>query len=175
MPMHTRLTLRATTLVPLIFGLTAAQQPSRPSLAAVAGTYAQGTTKLPPSKGSGCWLETAPVRADSMHLQVLCRKPAPGYHLGVIDARVPVHGDTLIYERRGSTEPCRITVRFAHSRAIVAQDGSDIACGFGAFVNLGGTYARLSNHQPRFDLFPIEKASASRPRGQSHVPSNPSR
>lgn len=143
-------------------GFARAQQPSRPRAAFVTGTYASGTKQLPASHRDGCWLEAAPTDADSVHIQVLCRKPAPGYHLGVLDARLPLRGDTLIYERSETAGNCRIRTRFAAGRALVTQEGSDSACGFGAFVDVSGTYLRLDRRRPPFDLAPIERASRAR-------------
>jgi len=123
----------------------------------VQGIYAAGTKRLPSSGRDGCWLEAAPAGANSIHIQILCRYPAPGHHLGALDARLPLHGDTLVYERRESQEECRIRVRFAGARAVVTQDGSSVACGFGAYVDVSGRYLRLNGRRPSFDLFPIER------------------
>src|SRR5215471_15145108 len=132
-----------------------AQPASRSGAAPPTGTYASRTTRLPDSSGrDGCWLEVAPTTADSMRVQILCRNPAPGYHLGVLDARLRRDGDTVVYERGDSTDHCRIRVRFADARALVLQEGTDQACGFGAYVNVSGTYVRLSRRRPPFDLAP---------------------
>lgn len=120
------------------------------------GTYAFATTEMPGSGRDGCWLEAAPVRADSMHLQLLCRNPAPGHHLGVLDARASMRRNMAVYETGGSAGRCRITVRFAPNRARVEQHGTDRACGFGAFIDVSGTYVRLDARRPRLDLAPIE-------------------
>jgi hypothetical protein len=127
------------------------------SAVAAIGTYALATKQLPSASADGCWLEVAPAQSDSVHLQLLCRKPAPGHHLGVLDARLPMRGDTLRYERGEATDRCRITVRFAADHAVVVQEGTDITCGFGAFVNVSGSYVRLNARQPPFDLAPIER------------------
>src|ERR1700757_3067880 len=99
MPVQRWFTLRATITAPVVLALTATQHPSQPGAAAPIGTYALGTRSLASSRDYGCWLEVAPVSADSIHLQVLCRKPAPGGHLGVLDARLPWRKATLVYER----------------------------------------------------------------------------
>jgi hypothetical protein len=139
----------------------AAQRSSNASAVAVMGTYAFATKQLPSAKTDGCWLEVAPIQSDSVHVQLLCRKPAPGHHLGLLDARLPMRGKTLHYERGGATDGCRITVRFAGNHAVVVQEGTDITCGFGAFVNVSGSYVRLNGRRPRFDLAPIERPPAS--------------
>jgi len=147
-----------------IAGLGMAQQAHPPNGAALMGTYASGTTQLASSGGDGCWLEAAPAGASSMHLQVLCRKPAPGHHSGVLDARVQLRATRLVYDTdNGSGGHCRITVRFAGARAIVTQEGSDQACGFGAFVDVSGTYVRIDKRRPPFDLAPLERSSSSPP------------
>ena len=116
-----------------------------------------------PADGDGCWLEVAPFAVDSLRVQILCRYPAPGHHLGVVDARLPLRGDSVVYERSFAGDTCRIHVRFAGARANVAQEGSDRACGFGASVDVSGTYRRLAKRRPSFDLAPIERSSAPRP------------
>jgi hypothetical protein len=141
----------------------AAQRSSKASALTAMGTYALGTKQLPSTSADGCWLEVAPTQSDSVHVQVLCRKPAPGHHLGVFDARLPMHADTLRYERGDAADRCRITMRFVANHAVVAQEGTDITCGFGAFVNVSGSYVRLNARRPRFDLAPIERAPTSGP------------
>jgi hypothetical protein len=158
------LMLKAAVALASVSAISAAQQVSSPNAAALMGTYAFATEQLPSSGSDGCWLEAAPVRADSMHLQVLCRKPAPGHHLGVLDARLPFSRGPLVYETDEFVGHCRITVRFAGARAIVTQAGSDQACGFGAFVDVSGTYVRLDKRRPAFDLAPLERPSGSRTR-----------
>ena len=143
-------------------GFGAAQRAYPPNGAALTGTYASGTSRLASSGGDGCWLEAAPARADSMHLQVLCRKPAPGHHVGVLDARLRLRATRLVYDTDNEFGGhCRITVRFAGARAIVTQEGSDQACGFGAFVDVSGTYMRIDKRRPPFDLAPLERSSSS--------------
>ena len=124
--------------------------------ASVTGTYALGSKELPSSSLDGCWLETAPVANDSVRVQVRCTTP-PAHHIGAFDARLAFGGDTAVYETRHSGGRCRITMRFAESEVAVTQNGSDQLCGFGAFVNVGGTYARLTSVRPAFDLAPIER------------------
>jgi hypothetical protein len=57
-------------------------------------------------------------------------------------------------------------VNFAPDRAVVTHEGSgasrDSACGFGAYVDVSGTYRRLSMRRPRFELAPIERQRAPR-------------
>ena len=138
------------------------QQPSRLRTGDPTGTYAADTRRLPVAGGDGCWLEAARVAIDSVHLQMLCRYPAPGHHLGVLEARVPLSGDSAIVDRRQASGSCRIRIQFADSSAHVVQHGTDVACGLGASVNLSGTYIRLNRRRPPFDLVPIERAPAAR-------------
>ncbi len=143
-------------------GVAVAQEASPPRPTPVMGTYATGTTHLPSSGRDGCWLEAAPITKDSVRVQVLCRYPAPGHHLGVLDARLPLLGDSLVYEQREAKTHCRIRMRFTPGRVLVAQEGSDLACGFGANVDLSGTYRLLNGKHPPFDLGPIERPSPPR-------------
>jgi hypothetical protein len=86
---------------------------------------------------------------------VYCNHGPPGYHLGFLDEYLPIRENGVVYERQTGDQRCRITIRFENTRAIVAQHGSDIACGFGAFVSVNGTYRRTSRTRPTFDLNPV--------------------
>ena len=137
-----------------IAALATTRQPLPPTTAVVMGTYGLGMRQLPSPRRSGCWLEVAPVAADSVHLQLRCT--TPNDHIGGIDQRLPFRGNTAAYETSQFVGHCRIAVSFANSQAVVSQEGDSSACGFGAFVNVGGTYRRISSRRPPFDLFPIE-------------------
>jgi hypothetical protein len=141
-----------------------AQRASPQRGASLMGTYAMDSRQLWRPGRDGCWLEAAPTRADSVRIQFFCRLPSPSHHLGVLDARLPLHGDSLVYEANETGQPCRIRVRFAGDSAFVAQSGSDSECGFGANVYVKGTYARLSKRRPPFDLAPIERQPPERSR-----------
>jgi hypothetical protein len=152
------MTLRLLVLAAIV----AAQHQASPTPASTMGTYGLDTKALPSATHDGCWLESAPATADSVHLQILCRRPAPGHHLGVLDVRRPFHAGTLVYDTDKFVGHCRITVRFGDERAVVTQEGRDQACGFGAYVDVGGTYLRLNNRRPPFDLAPIERRTPRR-------------
>jgi hypothetical protein len=127
-----------------------------PTAAAVMGTYGMGTRRLPSVDAVGCWLETAPVSADSARVQVRCTIP-PTHHMGMFDARLPFQNGTLTWATQQFGDPCRITVRFANGQAVVSQHGTAAACGFGANVNVAGVYKRMSRRRPPFDLVPVER------------------
>lgn len=135
-----------------------AQQTLPGQAASVTGTYGLATHQMPSPTRDGCWLEATPVTPDMLHVQLRCRMPAPGHHLGVFDAHLPFRSGAVTYEREDAGR-CRITIRFVDAQAIVTQAGTDRACGFGASVDVGGTYRRVSSRDPRFDLAPIEKAA----------------
>jgi hypothetical protein len=88
-------------------------------------------------------------------MQLYCKLGPPAYHSAFIDARLPLHGNAVLHETTGANHPCRIRIRFDAASAVVTQDGSDIACGFGGSVNVAGTYRRISQRKPRFDLDPV--------------------
>jgi len=145
-----------------------AQQPATPAAHDVMGTYAYGTSHLFNTRDDGCWLEVAPVAADSVRLQLLCRNPPPGHHLGVMDVRRRFDRGQVVYETDEFVGHCRIVVNFARGRAVVTHEATganrDSACGFGAYVDVSGTYRRLSGRRPPFELAPIERQSAPRPK-----------
>jgi hypothetical protein len=120
--------------------------------------------ELPSPIRDGCWLEAAAIARDSLRLQIRCTMPAPGHHIGVLDARLPFRDGAVVYRTNEAAGHCRITVRFAAASAIVTQNGSDQACGFGAFVNVSGRDARISRRAPPFDLAPVERTAGRRPR-----------
>jgi hypothetical protein len=138
--------------------LVLAQQPRQPTAASVMGSYGLGTRQLPsPKHDTGCWLETAPLTADSVRVQIRCATPSPSHHFGVLDERLAFRQSRVAYETTRFNGPCRISIRFADARAIVAQDGTSAACGFGANVNVGGSYGRITSRRPEFDLAPIAR------------------
>jgi hypothetical protein len=132
-------------------------QQQRPTTAAsVMGTYGLGTRELPSLREDACWLETAPLGADSLRIQIRCSRP-PAHHLGMLDQRLQFSHGTAVYDTNKFGGRCRIAVRFAAATAVVTQEGSDQACGFGAYVTVGGTYGRISSQRPSFDLVPVER------------------
>lgn len=66
-----------------LFAFTAAvvlltQQPRRPTASSVMGSYGLRTRQMPsPKHDTGCWLETAPLTADSVRVQIRCATPSP--------------------------------------------------------------------------------------------------
>ena len=125
--------------------------------ASVMGTYGLETQTATTSHSDGCWLETAPAFARSIRVQIRCTTATPGHHIGAVDARLRWSGSTVVYKTTKFGGDCRITIQFTAARALVSQRGNDSDCGFGAFVNVGGTYHRISRARPRFDLFPVER------------------
>jgi hypothetical protein len=77
------------------------------------------------------------------------------------DQRLRFRDGAATYETSEFAGRCRIAMSFAKAQATVSQDGDSSACGFGALVNVGGTYHRITSRRPRFDLFPIEKSHKS--------------
>ena len=127
----------------------------------VMGTYAEGTRRPPSSGDDACWLEIAPVAADSVRMQLFCRHPGPGHHLGVMDVRRRFDRGKVVYETDEFVGHCRIVATFTRGRAVLTHEGSrvgrDQACGFGAYIDVSGTYERLNARRPPFDA-PIERA-----------------
>jgi hypothetical protein len=155
--------LRAVGLLFVVAGGLRAQPSATPTAKDVAGTYAARTQHMF-SQRPGCWLEVAPVAADSVRLQIRCQNPAPGHHIGVVEARLHFDDGKVIYETDRFAGHCRIGVTFTRDRAVVTHEGigadRSSACGFGAYVDVSDTYHRLSTRRPRFELFPIERSSA---------------
>jgi hypothetical protein len=137
-----------------IAALAAARPSPPPTAAAVMGTYRLGTRQLPSPRRPGCWLEVAPVAVDSVHVQLRCT--TPNDHIGGFDQRLSFRDGAATYETSQFVGRCRIAMSFADAQAVVSQEGDSSACGFGAFVNVGGTYRRISSRRPPFDLLPIE-------------------
>ena len=127
-----------------------AQQVHPVSAVSVMGSYAVRVE-------TGCWLEVAPVAADSVRVQLKCRRGPPSYHLGFIDEHLPFRAGMVVYDHQtsGDSGHCQIRIRFRGARAIVSQRDSDLACGFGSGVSADGTYGRTSRSRPAFDLNPI--------------------
>jgi hypothetical protein len=134
-----------------------AQQPHPLTAASVMGTYGLGTRQLPSPSRDGCWLEVAPLNADSVRVQVRCATPSPSHHVGVLDEHLAFRAASIVYETNQYDGHCRIAIRLASAQAIVIQEGNAAACGFGASVNVGGTYRRINDRRPSFDLAPIAR------------------
>ena len=71
-------------------------------------------------------------------------------NVGEATGQAEIAGDTASFSP-DETEECTITLKFlTGSRLQVAQDGTDADCGFGANVNAGGLYKKVSNAKPKF-------------------------
>jgi hypothetical protein len=126
-------------------------QSSRTSAAnSVVGTYRHFG-----SAHEGCAIEVGERRADSVRVQFDCNRGAPSFHHAANDVRLPLHDGVATYENTGSEGRCTIRFVFARERVKVTQTGTDAACGFGAFVNIDGSYPRVSRRPPKFDLLPL--------------------
>ena len=113
-----------------------------------------GTWRLVRAGGSGCTLQVAPAGRDSVRVQLSCDRGPPSHNQGWVDTRLPIHGDRVVFETSEYRRRCVLTLDFASSRAIVAQEGDDADCGFGFGVSAAGTYERTSSDVPPFDLWP---------------------
>lgn len=71
-------------------------------------------------------------------------------HIGEGSGEATLTGKTAVFKPKDTTA-CTITLRFAGSKLIVKQEGSDADCGFGQHVYANGTYRRQSRRPPRFD------------------------
>ena len=59
-----------------------------------------------------------------------------------------IEGDTAIFKPEAAEDECKITLKFAGGKLVVAQDG---ICGFGFNVSAAGTYRKVSTKKPKFD------------------------
>jgi hypothetical protein len=103
----------------------------------------------------GCAIEVGERRADSVRVQFDCNRGAPSFHRAANDLRLPLHNSVATYDVTSANGKCTIRFAFSGEHVRVTQVGSDVACGFGAFVNIGGTYPRVSRRPPKFDLLPL--------------------
>jgi hypothetical protein len=122
---------------------------------AVTVTNVVGTYRNVSAAHSGCAIEVGEPKGDTIRIQFDCNRGAPGYHHGANDVRVPLRDGVATSESHGSSGTCRLRFAFRGDRVRVTQNGSDIACGFGAFVEIDGTYPRVSRRAPKFDLLPL--------------------
>lgn len=117
--------------------------------AAVTGTY-----ELRRGHDAGCWLQAAPVGRDSVRVQIACSRGAPSYNSGFLEQRLAWRAGAATFTTSEFGAPCSIHIRFRAASAVVQQQGSDAACGFGYGVYADGTYTRRSRRLPPFDLTP---------------------
>jgi hypothetical protein len=92
---HRSIALFSMSVLVLVAGELWAQQPTL-TAKDVMGTYASGTHHVFAPGIDACWLEVAPSAVDSVRLQLLCRNPAPGHHLGVLDVRRRFDAGTVV-------------------------------------------------------------------------------
>ena len=131
--------------------LAAAQTRTVSDPRSVVGTYRHFTTAR-----AGCAIEVGQSKGDSLRVQFDCNRGAPSYHSGSLDVRVTLHHDTATYQTSEfNGESCSIRFDFGAGRLQLTQIGSDIACGFGAFLRVDGSYPRISRRPPKFDLLPL--------------------
>lgn len=116
----------------------------------VVGTYRHFTTGH-----AGCTIEVGERKANTVRVQFDCNRGAPSYHHGANDVRLPLRNQVATYADTNANGTCRLRFAFRHERVQVTQTGSDLACGFGAFVKIDGTYPRVSRRPPKFDLLPL--------------------
>lgn len=130
--------------------LICAQSSGTSAAKSVVGTYREHDRV-----GAGCTIEVGEPQGDIVRVQFDCNRGAPSYHHGGGDDRLRLRGGIASDESHNASGACTIRFAFDRERVTVTQRGSDIACGFGAFVNIGGTYPRVSRRQPKFDLLPL--------------------
>lgn len=114
-----------------------------------------GTYRVHDKIGAGCTIEVGERSANTVRVQFDCNRGAPSYHHGANDVRIRLRDNVAIYRATGPSGTCTIRFGFGTEGVKVRQDGSDLACGFGAFVNIDGTYPRVSRRPPKFDLLPL--------------------
>ena len=125
-------------------------QSVRPETRSIVGTYRHFT-----STHAGCAIEVGDRKADTVRVQFDCNRGAPSYHHGANDLQLPLRDGIATYEDTNASGKCTLRFVFGRDRVRVTQTGSDLACGFGAFVNIDGTYPRVSRRPPKFDLLPL--------------------
>jgi hypothetical protein len=127
-----------------------AQTARTPAAADVVGTYREHDRS-----GAGCTIEVGDWKGGAVRVQFDCDRGAPSHHRGANDVRLPLRNGVATYEETNGNGTCTLRFAFNTQRVEVTQSGSDLACGFGAFVNIDGTYPRVSRRPPKFDLLPL--------------------
>lgn len=127
-----------------------AQRSRTDDASGVVGTYRHFGTAH-----EGCAIEVGDRRSDSIRVQFDCNRGAPSYHHGANDVRIPLRNGVAVYRDTNHDGTCTLRFAFARGRVNVTQTGSDVACGFGAFVKIDGTYPLVSRRPPKFDLLPL--------------------
>lgn len=126
------------------------QHAAAPTTPSVVGTYRHFD-----AAHAGCTIEVGERKASSVRIQFDCNRGAPSYHHGANDVRVELRDGVATYESHSTSGTCTLRFAFARDRVRVTQNGSDLACGFGAFVTIDGTYPQVSRRPPKFELLPL--------------------
>lgn len=117
-------------------------------------TSVTGSYQLRRGSDAGCWMQAASIGRDSVRVQIACSRGAPSYNSGFLEARLPTRASAATYSTTEYGGLCTIRIRFRATAAVVQQEGTDAACGFGFGVYADGTYTRRSRRTPPFDLRP---------------------
>jgi hypothetical protein len=114
-----------------------------------------GTYREHDAVGAGCTIEVGEPKEDIVRVQFDCNRGAPSNHHGAGDDRLLLRAGVATYASHNASGVCTIRFAFDRERVHVTQRGRDLACGFGAFVKIDGTYPRVSRRPPKFDLLPL--------------------
>ncbi len=72
-------------------------------------------------------------------------KGYPGYHIGEIQGTATLTADgvyTYSESLDETNKPCQLTFTFKNKKLEILQSSDDSSCGFGAFVDISGTYKK---------------------------------
>jgi len=134
------------TLVPaLLIG----QQAASPARTPVTGRY-----DVQWGNGAGCVLKVQQLSDSLIRFQLDCSRGAPAYNTGRASDTLRLVEREAVYSTSEWGERCEIRFRFSTNAVVVAQTGSDGACGFGNGVYSGGRYRLMSREAPAFDDSP---------------------
>lgn len=74
-------------------------------------------------------------------------------NVGEAQGEAEINGDTAVYSTNEDGGKCEITIKFVKPGQIkVTQTEEKGGCGFGLNVSANGTYKKISNAKPAFDI-----------------------
>jgi hypothetical protein len=101
--------------------------------------------------------ELTVLRIDKTHYKFWLGvgKGWPGYHIGNIHGIMTVTANRGIFKEKQdySDSACRLYFTFSGKSVSIVQEGTDIDCGFGAFVYADGNYKKRNAKKVTVDQF----------------------
>lgn len=86
-------------------------------------------------------LQVKNMANNTIYFDLYIQGPPPGVHIGMIYGIATKKGKAYVYKNE---DGCEISMTFAGDDVTLGQKGTDVDCGFGAFIGASGTLKKKS-------------------------------